>query len=241
MRVITAILAFLFSLASHTPSPHYERLLLPINDEQTHGAFGSLWVTEIWLHNGSDQPIAVLPSLVADLFIVPGETVMLPLWPKAAGSPPGAFIWIGTNQPERIHLNLRVRDISREAENAGTELPVVREREFRSDRIVLLYIPADLRFRRTLRLYESLVLGQHGGDVIVRIFSIPDNELLWERLVTLEGVSSLGYAEVPINTQFQGHGAARVEIEPLRQGMKIWAFISITNDDTQHVTIITPQ
>jgi len=32
-----------------------------------------------------------------------------------------------------------------------------------------------------------------------------------------------------------------VEIAPLTPGLRIWALLSVTNNDTQQVTIITPK
>jgi hypothetical protein len=34
---------------------------------------------------------------------------------------------------------------------------------------------------------------------------------------------------------------ARIEIEPTLPDMRVWAFVSITNNETQHVTLVTPQ
>jgi hypothetical protein len=35
--------------------------------------------------------------------------------------------------------------------------------------------------------------------------------------------------------------AVRLEIEPLTPNLRFWAFVSVTNNETQHVTVITPQ
>ena len=40
--------------------------------------------------------------------------------------------------------------------------------------------------------------------------------------------------------QLQGHTRVSVEIMPLAQDLRVWAFISITNNETQHVTTVTP-
>ncbi|HEX8152273.1 MAG TPA: hypothetical protein VF698_04060, partial [Thermoanaerobaculia bacterium] len=34
--------------------------------------------------------------------------------------------------------------------------------------------------------------------------------------------------------------ALRLEIEPLTPGSRYWAFVSVTNNDTQLVTVVTP-
>jgi hypothetical protein len=35
--------------------------------------------------------------------------------------------------------------------------------------------------------------------------------------------------------------AVRVEVTPLTAGSRYWAFVSATNNTTNHVTLITPQ
>lgn len=221
-----------------------ERVVLPINVEPTHGAFDSLWISETWIRNGSNSPLYISPLLYADWFVFPGATLIPPLWPQPVGAPAGDMIRIGSTEPARIQFNLRIRDTSRLSESWGTELPVVRESEFLAEKIVLLNIPASHEFRRRLRIYEALISwppGHSGGDVMVRIFSIPENQFLWERRVSLAGQRTLAYGEIPLDSQFEGHNRARVEIEPLRPWMKIWAFISITHNEAQQVTTVTPQ
>jgi hypothetical protein len=36
-------------------------------------------------------------------------------------------------------------------------------------------------------------------------------------------------------------GVARIEITPLTEGSRYWSFVSLTNNDTQIVTLVTPQ
>jgi len=54
---------------------------------------------------------------------------------------------------------------------------------------------------------------------------------------------SPGYAEIGDLSQIAPLGNASrlaVEVEPLTPGLRIWSFVSVTNNETEHVTIITP-
>ena len=75
-------------------------------------------------------------------------------------------------------MNLRVRDVTREGLNFGTEIPVVRAREFRSSRVTLIGVPADSRFRNTLRVYATGLT-----DLIV---TFSNGTLRVERYVTMQ-------------------------------------------------------
>jgi len=53
----------------------------------------------------------------------------------------------------------------------------------------------------------------------------------------------LAYAEVPLNSLFeiQGQDRVRIEVAPLTSGLRLWGFVSVTNNQTQHVTTVVPQ
>jgi hypothetical protein len=42
-------------------------------------------------------------------------------------------------------------------------------------------------------------------------------------------------------TALDGLESVRVEVEPVAAQTKLWAFMTITNNDTHHVTIVSPQ
>jgi hypothetical protein len=50
------------------------------------------------------------------------------------------------------------------------------------------------------------------------------------------------YAQVSISDlpEVRGVETIRVEISPQTPGMRYWAFVSVTNNETQHVTNIAP-
>jgi hypothetical protein len=54
------------------------------------------------------------------------------------------------------------------------------------------------------------------------------------------------YAEYAVNINFgpvllAKDAAVRVEVTPLSAGSRYWAFVSATNNTTNHVTLVTPQ
>src|SRR5947207_12562294 len=151
-----------FALASYT------RVLIPIYLAQPiPGAFGSVWTSELAMHNSSTQSVFIawcsppdhsvcITNLAADEELEPGETeTQLPeRYPKPQDGIPGAVVYFGALTPEDpglVAFQLRVADTSRSAISAGTEIPVVRENEFRTATTNLPNVPNDSPFRLLLR------------------------------------------------------------------------------------------
>lgn len=137
-----------------------------------------------------------------------------------------------------------MRDISRSAQSAGTELPVVREDALRAH-IALIDIPSEPGFRHSLRIYDVT----HGAAVRVRIFPFqgdqalvdqnvmllqPENPLTAPAQIGLHGLTSLFPA-------LNGIPRLRIEIDALSLTQRLWGFVSITNNETQEFTTVTPQ
>jgi len=244
-RLISFILiCFAAEQLSAQGFPTLERILLPVFAGPSPGAFGSLWTSELWIYNDDDEPAGVG-------YLFPPDTGQIA--PKSSrsgvgngpGYSPARFITVLASQAPRLQFNLRIRDLSRQAQTAGTEIPVVRESKFRSGRVILLNVPIDARFRQTLRLYEFLETGQRPGSVLVRFFRIgsPPDALVHEEGLTLAGPSSVvAYAQLgPFPPELFDASTVRIEIEPVTPNMRYWGFVSITNNETQHVTTVTPQ
>ena len=45
-------------------------------------------------------------------------------------------------------------------------------------------------------------------------------------------------AEAP---QLIGKGPLRIDVSPFESATRAWGYVSITNNDTQHVTVIAPE
>ena len=225
-----------------------EQYLLPVFVEPVKGAHGSEFRTELrGLNTSPNQVIDIWGLEIACRFTPPIcnwiEDPMVQLEPIVGGADlldyrvfqtgtPGRFIEIPREHTENVSLTLRVYDTSRSAENRGTEIPIVRTSDFRRKPFALLGVPRDPRFRNTLRLYAT-------GPTTVRVSNDVDFEPHTLTLPAGEHVFDPAYAQF---TNFPtGNGVMRVYIEPAANGPAVWGFISVTNNDTQHITTITPQ
>jgi hypothetical protein len=256
------------ALSITRPFPHNVAALVPIalNDRIVPGAFGSEWATRFGVANsGSDDLVFLGPidgpfyspaSPIAAL-VQPGQSASAGEWFQHFYNPagnPGVMVFYPPENEQTIHFSLRVQDVSRQAQTWGTEIPVVREHEFRTGRLSLPQVPLDARFRPMLRIYD---VDRDGGAVAIRYFD-NDGVLLAQESVQFivpegsqrpDGLFYYGYwypgwAQVgdfvARHPQLAGNDRVRIEVEP-PAGVHFWAFVSVTNNETQHVTLITPQ
>jgi hypothetical protein len=126
---------------------------------------------------------------------------------------------------------------------------VVREDNLLSGDISLLNIPIDSRFRQTIRIYN---LEGAEARFRLRAFAMLTNETLGTVDVVLRAptpgpqfqykpsYTQLGDV-VPLFPRTSGLGTVGLQLIPLAADVRYWAFVSITNNETQHVTTITPQ
>jgi len=191
------------------------------------------------------------------LFSVPGQM-----------SPPTTLLFIKRPLAESVAFSLRIQDLSRQSLTWGTEIPVVHEREFKTAAIELFEVPLEARFRETLRIYDPDARQQ--AEVRLRFFRLrypggqPDYtepeifSVVMPLLVPAGSVGTLsngrlegspdfplqpGYAQLDLSSiaELQNMGTVRVEVEPVSPALRFWAFVSVTNNDTQHVTTVIPQ
>lgn len=237
-----------FTFKEGFPEEVYERLLLPVFLPPVDGAHGSIFATDFRVFTSAQESIG-LPGLNDRCIIT------CPDFPSIGGGQeeanfeytgrvksPGAFFYVRNDRIADLVAQLRVHDISRSATNFGTAIPIVRDEEFRTDPVVLLGVPTDARFRNTLRIY-----AKHNPEVVIVIEN--DSTRVERRLQLREGdeLFKPAYAEF---TDFPtGVGPVRVTVsyvepvlvDPAPEPEPIWAFISVTNNDTQHITVISPQ
>jgi hypothetical protein len=223
----------------------FERVLVPVFFSGP-GAFGSQWKTEAALYNGDDYPIdeAGTPYFSflcsfdpCDGRPQPGTTTFA----QGAPVPTGVVSFLPRYAMQNVFFSLLVRDLSRSATDFGTSVPVVREREMFHRTFSLVNIPSDARYRLGLRLYayDTIPTTFHititpigGGDVVNR-----DVPLLPARDHAFAFIGDL-LAEHP---SLIGRGPLRIEISPTESATLAWGYVSVTNNDTQHVTVIAPE
>lgn len=242
MRLRTlALLLVLITTPLHGATT--ERVLLPVAVLDVPGANGSVWRSELWA-NVREAGVVVRPLLVADLDELPVDTTSLPIALRRAGQSPGLFLHVGRERIDAIDFNLRVWDRSRAHETWGTEIPVIRESAFRNREISLMPLPVETGFRNMVRIYAN-----DAGTVRVRITTLEHGHperLMYDADHTLEPAPSVyvaPYLQIAVEDVIGDTAATRlrVDITPLNDGLRIWAFASTTHNETQHFTTITPQ
>jgi hypothetical protein len=248
-----------------------EKLLLPLLIQAPRpGAYGSLWKTSLTLTNTSARPVQVTGyNWDPDLCIVgpascgpipptpPGVSFVATVFDYGAGE--GYFLLVEEGGSDAIQAQLRLQDLSRNAEYFGDELPVVREREASGESLHLLAVPLDPQVRVMLRIYDLAPSADHMARV--RVFETdparrgpyrfqipqPPDVLVHESVHPLRVPTSgpvlhkPGYLQLNLSEMLPAAGVVRIEVIPETTGPLLWAFASITHNATQRVTLVTPQ
>jgi hypothetical protein len=161
--------------------------------------------------------------------------------------PHGRVMYVPRPSAAGLHFDLRIRDVKRQGETHGVEIPVVRERDLRAGSFALLGVPSDGQYRSRLRVYS---LEAPKGAVTVRLFTMARFPFVEVATLLLFMDAPAGdtpaYGEIDLDPIIRGAaqpGPYRVQIEPsfLTTTPSYWAFVSITNNQTQNVTVVTPQ
>jgi hypothetical protein len=223
--------AFRYYDPSEAPlSSMFERVLVPLWFSGP-GSFGSNWTTELATYSEGRVD------------------AWRPLSAPATARLGGVLFFPSRGSSANLHFGLLVRDTTRQAEGWGSEIPVIRESEFRTGNIELLNVPVYSRFRQTLRIYN---VDSVAGGVVVGIYTMNGRELVlttvdlrssapcapFEPCASDEPAFGVIHNLAATFPQIAGEERVRVQVRPNGRG---WAFVSITNNETQQVTTITPQ
>ncbi|HEX2061186.1 MAG TPA: hypothetical protein VHK90_10630 [Thermoanaerobaculia bacterium] len=244
-----------FRIAIGDPA-EWQRFLIPITATQIPGANGSLWKTDVtMLFRGDGMPtVHPFPCGVPVTCIYPPPPLRRPFdghvhgYVGISGITGGQFLHVRREYTSDVAINARFYDESRLMQTAGTELPIVRLEKFRTDTLSLLNIPVVPEYRQTLRIYDG-----DGRRTTVRIRAYVQDETTPRLDTTRElvvpfaeepSVTPLNpaYFEIPLGQllPLENNKLLRLEIEPVTEGSRIWAFVSMTNNETHHVTLVTP-
>ena len=257
-----SILPAAFTFAGGGPADQgtYTPVLVPLLFKGP-GAHGAQWFTEAEAYN--DSQIAVTPlnrdaisNCLPTVSPCPAPPFASGAWTQfhhGASYPAGLVLWLPRSQANNLHFSIRVRDLARTAESNGTDIPVVREEDLR-DVVHLLNLPFTSATRHTLRIYDLAFNESRAVDVSA--YS-PAGELLATRRLELTSPEDacLGgpigclrnlprYAALSDFLPSSPAGLpdrVRLEVRGTGSGMRLWAFVTVTNNTTQQITTITPQ
>lgn len=235
----------------------WERLLVPVvtGDAAHPGGHGSSWVAKLTVFNSSavrvpltEWPDAYPCNLAscAREHVDPHETADFSnLEPAINGG--GAFLYTISSFADELHTSLRVFDESRALETLGAQIPVIRGSEVQPGSDVhIVGVPVSAEYRSLLRIYDLEALDRK--QVQVRVFD-RDGGLLRSETVELrtwadeepdvESPRFPAYGQLYLTETIAGIDAARIEISGLEE-QRLWAFVTVTNNETQLVTSIVP-
>jgi hypothetical protein len=231
---------------------HYERVLFPLTFAGP-GAHGSAWRSENIVRNDAVVDASTVP-LIWDGFSVP-EAQFLTAIPagERAGMPEqeqdgGSYLYVPRGLEKWLTYSSHIVDRSRSDSDRGSELPVVRA-EDTSAEIRLPDIPLRPLYRAHLRVYDFdtgaprniriVVTKEDGTNVFIdrRIFS------------TFECVTEPCFAPAPPYAivelsaipELANAGDVDISVRSETNDARLWAFVSVSNNTTQHVTMYTPQ
>ncbi|HYK02734.1 MAG TPA: hypothetical protein VE974_13330 [Thermoanaerobaculia bacterium] len=231
---------------------HYERVLFPLTFAGP-GAHGSQWRSENIIRNDAAVEAATVPA-VWDGHSVPEVQFFTPIPPGERAAMPeepedgGLFLYVPRGLEKWLTYSSHIVDRSRSASDRGSELPVIRV-EDTSAEIRLLDIPLRPLYRAHLRVYDFdtdmprniriVVTKEDGTNVFIsrRIFS------------TFECINPPcfdprpPYATIDLSSipELANAGEVDISVRSDTNDARLWAFVSVSNNNTQHVTMYTPQ
>src|SRR5712691_1594042 len=260
--ILVALISFLTTsvfaqpITCPTGSDDCERVLLPIFTPPTKGAFGSEFRTTLSLWNRGTASLRIEGLAQPCQILCPPLPPIIDIPPRGAGDSsssysytgePGTLLYMRHADATNLAALLRVQDVSRAALTWGTEIPIVRDRDFFTDLLPLLNVPSDERFRLTLRVYgatsepsavrvrivDTFSTGTTLSDFVLNL--LPGHDIYHPAYAALSS-----FPTAPRVPNSPTTPTMRVEIEPVTPGQRFWAFLSVTNNETQHITIVTP-
>jgi hypothetical protein len=263
---------FIFSGWGSTSGPvhaHYERILVPVaiagaGDVTVPGAFGTRWQTTLSVANAAPYDAELFNGEPLCLLLCPSCCNGQDAYPHVPANKAGVMFvsestingghlyFLQKGFSSDVSFAAHVRDLSRSAENAGTEVPVVRESRFHSAPFDILNVPVDALSRAALRVYD-VDDSAYGPAATISISSMSDPKTVLatarlelaggtqrpaDQLPSLANVAVIGDLKAAFPQLAEGRYRLTVTME---NGVRGWAFVAVTNNRTQLITTYTPE
>lgn len=259
MNLRYGAVAFLFIAAvSSAEGAEGTRFLVPLNLGTTPGLFQSSWARQMVIANSGNQDVTFVgladPScpipegcLIEPIVVAHGTALVDNF--RVCAEPGGRVLQAPSASANDLSFTLRTRDLSRESATWGSSVPVVREDRFFGSTFSLADLPLDTQFRITVRIYD--VDPDTPPSVRVRAYLLAPflgraDTLIGEltqpvfKTSTASGCAAVSEMFLWMEKSLPSSGRIRIEIQPLDGRREYWAFASVTHNDSQQVTVITP-
>jgi hypothetical protein len=253
--------AFYYSPRAQAGRDDYMQVLVPLTSLEIAGANGSRWTSELRVFNASSEllrmpgPETFIVELPIDpAVIVEPRTTEQVFLNRGLPGADGAFLYVPIALLGAPKFSLRVRDLSKNAASLGTDVPVIYAHEAKGD-LTIVDVPVDPKYRGTLRIYGftdapmqvGVTVYPEDGDDVIQHFDLALNGIIhiendpmppYPAYVAIDPLTAIVRAS--------GHERVRIEITNFNAILSpppppIWAFVSITNNETQQVTVVTPK
>lgn len=232
-------------------------VLIPVNPGTVNGANGTVWKTTLWALNTDasasitvncgQTPCPTVPSGITQSMAAPSFATHPGYFLQAqAVAADGSLRQLN---PNTFWLELRSVDSVTAPQSAGIQIPVVHMDEFIAGPLFISHILQNGHSRLKLRIYAL-----HDGEVSTLVQDLesdpadPDilrsgqfNNSGFIRMTGAVEGSLPAYAELDLpSVPRNGVTALRVFVVPdAPADNPVWAFVTITDNDSQQVTIAT--
>jgi hypothetical protein len=240
-----------------TNSNGFVEALVPIVVAQrsTPGAYGSLWASELWIHNSGTTAVNSIqlgegfapcpPNETCGPTAPAGQTKQA--FPHAFSTADrGALLMIPADRIDDLTLSSRVLELSRRAQPNGIDVPVVWEDEYLTGTTMLLAVPQNADSRIALRVFDprriqgsalNIEFLRPDGTVVASTTLRPgDNTELRIPVPSYATINDLA-TSIPA---LLAEDRIDIRITPLTPNLEYWVYAAITDRDTQHVLLVTP-
>lgn len=175
---IAAILLALF-VAVPAVAAEYKKILLPVAPSVVFCGYHSKYDTRLVAYNDADRTIEQFGLAANTGTVIEGERVAVP-------NP--TFLYVPKSEAAHLQMSLIVESSERDRpeERSYTELPIVRESDFRAGKIQIVGVRMDDGFRKTLRIYG--LDGSEWAAVRVRVFPLDSNVPAYEHEYALAAI-----------------------------------------------------
>jgi hypothetical protein len=230
--LVLMLAALLTVIPSQAASAASTWILVPVYGQQIPGAFGSLWSTEFRVFNAAAAPAHLAtPCSGVDcrVYELPPNAESTPFDSRPIAGP--HFLLVGRQALSDLTFQLRVYDESRSSLNWGTAVPVVEWESASGTEFRFIRVPASPPFRHTLRLYS---FSPSGAPVRIRYYDRATGSVVAQREILVNNFAQAHSVDLP---ELLGVEDVRIEVVATSTS-RVWAMVSITNDETQFVTIL---
>lgn len=214
-----------------------ETFMLPIQPSVVLCGYHSKFDTRLVVYNDDErlaESFGLAPKTGA---VVEGQIELVPL-PR--------LVRVPREEAARMQMSLLVESSDRDHPELRSfmELPVVRENDWSAEAIQIPGVRIDEGFRQTLRIYAE---DERAVEVAVRVYPLHSSHPLdynggWRYILWSHGPDSPAFnMECNLNDLYETGQQVRVEVIPLTEGARIWAFVSVTNNVTQSFYTVLPQ